>query len=135
MVKVGDKVRITTYLYGAPAGEVVTVTNVNSSGAIDYEGAYFNNGDDEITTWVAGAGTYEVIDSVNHPAHYGGEDDPYEVIKVAEAWGLDKDAYLFNTLKYIARAGKKNADTLLEDLKKGDFYLDRRIAQLEGAND
>lgn len=27
-------------------------------------------------------------DAVNHPAHYGGEDNPYEAIKVIEAWKL-----------------------------------------------
>ena len=27
---------------------------------------------------------------VNHPNHYGGEENPYEVIKVCEAWDLDK---------------------------------------------
>jgi hypothetical protein len=71
--------------------------------------------------------------AVNHPAHYGGGDNPYEVIKVAEAWGLDKDAYLFNVLKYIARAGKKEASKELEDLKKGRFYIDRRITEREAA--
>ena len=67
-------------------------------------------------------------EAVEHPAHYGG-DNTYEVIKVAEAWGLDKDAYLFNVLKYIARAGKKGSK--LEDLQKGGFYMNRRIKQEE----
>ncbi|WNT44979.1 hypothetical protein SEA_ABBYDAISY_86 [Arthrobacter phage AbbyDaisy] len=70
-------------------------------------------------------------DAVNHPQHYGGENDPYEVIKVAEAWGFDKDAYLFNVLKYIARAGKKGAT--LQDHKKARFYLDRKIGRMEAA--
>jgi hypothetical protein len=70
-------------------------------------------------------------EAVEHPAHYGGADNPYEVIKVAEAWGLDKDAYLFNPLKYIGRAGKKDIAPPLQDLKKGRFYLDRRIQALE----
>lgn len=70
-------------------------------------------------------------EAVEHPAHYGGGDNPYEVIKVAEAWGLDKDAYLFNVLKYIARAGKKDGNTTLQDLKKGLFYLKRRIGTVE----
>lgn len=67
-------------------------------------------------------------DAVNHPDYYGGEDDPYEVIKVAEAWGLDEDAYLFNVLKYIGRPGK---GSYLEDLKKAQFYLARKIARTE----
>ena len=63
----------------------------------------------------------EVKEMVNGPQHYGGVDNPYEVIKVCEAWGLDKDAYLFNVAKYIARAGKKDPQKELEDLKK-DFF-------------
>jgi hypothetical protein len=68
---------------------------------------------------------------VNHPNHYGGEDNTYEVIKVCEAWELDKDAYLFNVVKYVARAGKKDQTKELEDLKKAAFYLDRKIKNLE----
>lgn len=66
-------------------------------------------------------------EAVDHPAHYGGEDDPYECIKVLEAWNLN--FHLGNTVKYIARAGKKG--DLLEDLKKARWYLDRYIALLE----
>jgi hypothetical protein len=76
-------------------------------------------------------------DAVNHPAHYGGEDNPYEAIKVIEAWDLG--FCLGNTVKYISRAGKKNVvDDLinptngkLEDLKKARWYLDREIQNLE----
>lgn len=65
-------------------------------------------------------------DPVNHPEHYGG-DTPYEAIKVIEAWGLG--FLLGNTVKYIARAGKKGDE--LTDLKKAAWYLNRRITQLE----
>jgi len=68
---------------------------------------------------------------VNHPNHYGGKDNVYEVIKVCEAWDLHADAYLFNVVKYVARAGKKDSAKELEDLKKAAFYLDRRIKLLE----
>ena len=68
---------------------------------------------------------------VNHPNHYGGEENPYEVIKVCEAWGLDHDAYLFNVVKYVARAGVKDQTKELEDLKKAVFYLNRKIKNLE----
>ena len=68
---------------------------------------------------------------VNHPNHYGGEENTYEVIKVCEAWDLDKDAYLFNVVKYVARAGKKNASKELEDLEKAAFYLNRKITNLK----
>lgn len=69
-------------------------------------------------------------DSVNHPAHYGGEDNPYEVIKVLEAWGLEKDAYLFNVVKYLARAGKKDPAKDLEDHEKALWYLQRKIGRM-----
>lgn len=66
-------------------------------------------------------------DQVNHPAHYGGADDPYEAIKVIEAWELG--FHLGNAVKYIARAGKKS--DLLTDLKKAGWYLQREIDRLE----
>lgn len=70
-------------------------------------------------------------EAVNHPQHYGGEDNPYEAINVIEAWGLD--FCLGNTVKYIARAGKK--DDILQDLKKAKWYLERRISQIENGID
>jgi hypothetical protein len=70
-----------------------------------------------------------MADSVNHPEHYGGADDPYEAIKVVEAWSLC--FHLGNVVKYISRAGKKG-DTL-EDLKKARWYLERKISNLEKA--
>jgi hypothetical protein len=64
------------------------------------------------------------------PEHYGGKDNPYEVFKVLEAWGQDKDFYLGNVIKYVARAGKKDPDTFKEDLQKALVYLERRISLL-----
>lgn len=66
-------------------------------------------------------------ESVNHPLHYGGADNPYEAIKVIEAWGLG--FCLGNTVKYISRAEKKGAT--VEDLKKARWYLDREIQNRE----
>jgi hypothetical protein len=68
---------------------------------------------------------------VNHPVHYGGEDNLYEAIKVIEAWELD--FHLGNTVKYISRAGKKGGDKELQDLKKALWYLQRKIENLENA--
>lgn len=70
-------------------------------------------------------------ETVNHPAHYGGGDNPYEAIRVVEAWQLD--FCLGNVIKYISRAGKKG--DALEDLKKARWYLDRKISNLEGAQE
>jgi hypothetical protein len=67
------------------------------------------------------------MSQVNHPPHYGGEDNQYEAIKVIEAWQLD--FCLGNALKYISRAGKKN--DIVEDLQKAIWYIERKISQYE----
>ena len=68
-------------------------------------------------------------DNVDHPAHYGGKWNMYEAIKVIEAWDLD--FHLGNTVKYIARAGRKDPMKEVEDLRKARWYLDRAIEQRE----
>lgn len=64
-------------------------------------------------------------DSVNHPPYYGGADNPYEAIRVIEAWDLG--FHLGSAVKYIARAGKKG--DIIEDLKKAQWYIEREIAE------
>lgn len=70
-------------------------------------------------------------EAVSHPAYYGGADNPYEAIKVIEAWELD--FCLGNAVKYIARAGKKNPAKAAEDLAKARWYLTRALERLERA--
>lgn len=76
---------------------------------------------------VPAPGEKELFESVDHPMHYGGADDPYEAIKVIEAWGLD--FHLGNCVKYVCRAGNKGS--ALEDLRKARWYLDRCIRNME----
>lgn len=64
-----------------------------------------------------------MYNKVNHPGHYGGSDNPYEAIKVIEAWNLD--FHLGNVVKYISRAGKKG--DRLEDLEKALWYMHRAV--------
>ena len=71
-------------------------------------------------------------EQINHPQHYGGEDNIYEAIKVIEAWELD--FCLGNVIKYISRAGKKGTDTTIQDLEKARWYLERKIVQLKYKN-
>lgn len=66
-------------------------------------------------------------EKVDHPSHYGGADNPYEAIKVIEAWGLGFN--LGNAIKYVARAGKKGER--IEDLRKAAWYLNREIENSE----
>ena len=66
-------------------------------------------------------------DNVNHPQHYTA--GKIEVIDAIEDWKLG--FHLGNTVKYIARAGKKSRDTEVEDLEKAAWYLNRRIENLK----
>ena len=65
------------------------------------------------------------MEQVEHPNHYGGENDPFETIKVINAWNLNFN--LGNAVKYISRAGKKDPKKYVEDLKKARFYIDYEI--------
>lgn len=64
-------------------------------------------------------------DPVN-PRHYA--DLAVPPVAAIEAWGLG--FCLGNTVKYIARAGKKTPD-MVTDLKKAQWYLNHEIERLE----
>lgn len=93
----------------------------NNSVAVDPEHVFLKTDSEKIVK----------AEAVNHPSHYGKADDPYEVIKVIEAWALS--FHTGNTVKYIARAGKKDPNKVIEDLEKARWYLDREIANLKAA--
>lgn len=76
---------------------------------------------------------HQTNDNVNHPAHYGGEDNPYEAIKVIEAWNLG--FCLGNSVKYISRAGKKDPAKRIEDLEKAAWYINHEIKRLKKEED
>lgn len=69
-------------------------------------------------------------DPVNRPSHY--TDGNIEVIDYIE----DKKFgfHLGNAIKYISRAGKKNKDKEIEDLKKSIWYIERYIENIEEVN-
>ncbi len=75
----------------------------------------------------------EAEEMVNHPSHYGGGENVYEVIKVMEAWAANwgpvTATLLTQTMKYIGRHHMKGKP--LEDLKKASWYLTREIERLE----
>jgi hypothetical protein len=92
------------------------------------------------------------MEAVDHPTHYGGADNHYEAIRVIEAWELG--FCLGNCVKYICRAGKKprlidtsthekvsfiegpaSQQSLLEDLRKAAWYLNREIERLSSTMD
>ena len=70
-------------------------------------------------------------DPVNKPPHYtvGGID----FLDYAEAKGLTENAYLFNVVKYVSRAGKKLGADPVQDLQKAEFYLKREIERRKSA--
>ena len=66
-------------------------------------------------------------DAVNHPSHYaGGWSNGAEVIDIAENLNFNRG----NAIKYIARAGRKDAMKTSEDLKKARWYIDRELKRL-----
>lgn len=67
-------------------------------------------------------------ESIDHPAHYGGADNPYEAIKVIKTWDLNFS--LGNCVKYICRAGKK---VYGHDDSKGRGRLEAKIIDLNKA--
>jgi hypothetical protein len=68
-----------------------------------------------------------LTDAVNHPSHY--TDGKIEVIEYIEDKKLD--FCLGNAVKYISRAGKKDKNKTVEDLRKAIWYLERRIKEIE----
>ena len=64
------------------------------------------------------------MSNVDHPSHYGGEDNPYETIKVLEAWLTVEEMVGFlkgNSLKYLSRHRQKGG---AEDVAKSKWYQD-----------
>lgn len=66
-------------------------------------------------------------DAVNHPRHYAmGWSNGAEVIDIAENLNFNRG----NAVKYVARAGRKDATKAAEDLKKARWYVDRELKRL-----
>ena len=59
------------------------------------------------------------MDKINHPDYYN--KNGIEVFDIIDAYHLD--FYLGNVVKYICRAGKKDASTKRQDLRKAIVYL------------
>lgn len=70
-------------------------------------------------------------DPVNHPSHY--TDGNIEVIDFIEDKRFGYN--LGNAVKYISRAGKKDASKTVQDLQKAVWYVQREIARLQGGKE
>lgn len=75
--------------------------------------------------------TTEKYEEVDHPAHYGGPEDPHEHCKCATSWGLHRDAFLYNASKYLCRAGRKPGVDAVTDLRKAIRYIEMSIEHRE----
>lgn len=73
--------------------------------------------------------TAAAVDMVNQPPHYKGFSNGAEVVDIAECLNFNRG----NAVKYLARAGAKDAAKELEDLRKAAWYVQREIARLTDA--
>lgn len=67
-----------------------------------------------------------VSPTLSRPAHYGGEDNPFEAIKIIHHYNLNFN--LGNIIKYTLRCGKK--DEAIKELEKIKQYADFEIQRL-----
>ena len=72
-----------------------------------------------------------VVDQVNHPIHYTTDPSGVEAIEITR----HRNFNIGNAFKYLWRAGIKNEQTHIEDLKKAIFYIQDEINRLEGKYD
>ena len=64
---------------------------------------------------------------MNRPSHYAeGWSNGAEVIDITENLNFNRG----NAIKYIARAGRKDAMKVAEDLKKARWYINRELKRL-----
>lgn len=62
---------------------------------------------------------------MNHPPHYT-RYRGLEIIQLTEQMNFNKG----NAVKYITRAGIKNPDTEIQDLRKAEWYIRREIERI-----
>ena len=66
-------------------------------------------------------------DKINHPKHYTSDPSGIECIEITR----HRNFNIGNALKYLWRAGLKEKDTHIEDLKKAIWYIEDEIKRLE----
>lgn len=72
----------------------------------------------------------------NHASYYGGEDNPYEAIKVINAWSKKNNwngeqGFTYGmVLKYLSRAGQKAGNSEAQDIQKCINYLQMHLDTL-----
>ena len=68
-------------------------------------------------------------EQVNHPNHYNREDAMECIDELIQVFGKTyvRHFCLCNVWKYRYRAGQKDAESALKDLKKSDWYMKKYI--------
>lgn len=67
-----------------------------------------------------------MADPVNNPAHYNSHPSGVECVTICEGFTYN----VGNAMKYLWRAGLKNADKAVEDLEKAAWYCRREADRL-----
>ena len=70
-------------------------------------------------------------DPVNHPKHYTSDPSGVECIEITRHSNFN----IGNALKYLWRAGLKDGNSDIQDLKKAVWYIQDEIKRLEKGND
>jgi hypothetical protein len=70
-------------------------------------------------------------DLVNNPPHYTSDPSGIECIEITR----HRNFNIGNAFKYLWRAGLKNGNTDVQDLRKAIFYIQDEINKLEGKYD
>ncbi|MFI5865870.1 DUF3310 domain-containing protein [Streptomyces sp. NPDC051546] len=81
--------------------------------------------EDELRAWTSEAAP--ISSPTEHPTHYTWLPNGVEVIDLTEHLNFNRG----NAVKYLCRAGRKEAGTELEDLKKARWYINREISRTE----
>jgi Protein of unknwon function (DUF3310) len=69
------------------------------------------------------------MDVVNHPPHYTSDPSGVECIEITR----HRNFNIGNAIKYLWRAGLKDSNKDIEDLKKAIFYINDEIKRLESS--
>ena len=135
MAKINEKIKYYRELRGIGIGELALVTNVPYSNIKSFEDGTLIPSM-QVLKRISEALNIDYKElnmeedkkeMVDHPSHYNM--GKFEAIDVIEDWNLGFN--LGNTVKYISRAGHKDKDKVIEDLKKAAWYLDREIRRIE----
>jgi hypothetical protein len=69
-----------------------------------------------------------MTDLVNHPPHYTSDPSGIECIQITR----HRNFNVGNAIKYLWRAGLKDDQKQIEDLRKAIFYIENEIQRLQG---